>query len=110
MPKRKRMTVSEARAKLYDLVEYVTETPDSAVVIEHRDRKERAVLVDESHYRYLEAMVTELRKAIPDDGFRLAGSIQSDYTAEEIEEWIARNRREQEELLQKKLDSMFADD
>jgi PHD/YefM family antitoxin component YafN of YafNO toxin-antitoxin module len=106
--KKKRMTVAEARAKLYDLVEYVTETPDSSVVIEHRDRKERAVLVDEGHYRYLEAMVQEAQKdAKP---FKLAGSIQSDLTADELEEWLAQNRREQAELSRRKLDSIFADD
>lgn len=106
--KKKRMTVAEARAKLYDLVEYVTETPDSAVVIEHRDRKERAVLVDEGHYKYLEAMTQEARKdAKP---FKLAGSIQSDLTADELEEWLAQNRRDQAELSRKKLDSIFVDD
>ncbi|HLL47898.1 MAG TPA: hypothetical protein VK399_14400 [Longimicrobiaceae bacterium] len=106
--KKKRMTVAEARAKLYDLVEYVTETPDSSVVIEHRDRKERAVLVDEGHYKYLEAMTQEARKdAKP---FKLAGSMQSDLTADELEEWLAQNRRDQAELSRKKLDSIFVDD
>lgn len=105
---KKRMIVAEARAKLYDLVEYVTETPDASVVIEHRDRKKRAVLVDEGHYKYLEAMVKEAQKdAQP---FKLAGSIQSDLTADELEEWLAQNRRDQAELSRKKLDSIFADD
>jgi PHD/YefM family antitoxin component YafN of YafNO toxin-antitoxin module len=107
---RKRMTVSEARAKLFDLVEYVTETPDAAVVIEHRDRRERAVLIDESHYQYLEALASRVRKEAESQPFRLAGSIESDFTAEEIEEWIDQNRREQAELFRKKLDEMFADD
>lgn len=106
---RKRMTVSEARAKLYDLVEYVTETPDSAVVIEHRNRKERAVLVDEGHYRYLEAVVEEVRKR-EKEPFRLAGSIHTDLSDEELDEFFARNRREQAELARKKLESIFADD
>ena len=106
--KKKRMTVAEARAKLYDLVEYVTETPDSAVVIEHRDRKERAILVDEGHYKYLEAMVHEAQKdAKP---FKLAGSIQSDLTADELEDWLTQNRREQAEMARKRLDALFADD
>ena len=108
--KKKRMTVAEARAKLYDLVEYVTETPDSAVVIEHRDRKERAVLVDEGHYKYLEAMAKEVKKdAKP---FRLAGSILTPEGVAEIdvEDMIAEVRRNNETALQKKLDEIFADD
>jgi PHD/YefM family antitoxin component YafN of YafNO toxin-antitoxin module len=108
--KKKRMTVAEARAKLYDLVVYVTETPDSAVVIEHRDRKERAVLVDEGHYKYLEAMVKEARKdAKP---FKLAGSILTPVGVAEldVEEMIAEVRRNDEVALQKKLDEIFADD
>lgn len=108
--KKKRMTVAEARAKLYDLVEYVTETPDSAVVIEHRDRRERAVLVDESHYRYLEAMTREAKKdAKP---FKLAGSILTPEGVAEldVEEMIAEVRRKDEIALQKKLDEIFADD
>lgn len=105
--KKKRMTVAEARAKLYDLVEYVTETPDSAVVIEHRDRRERAVLVDENHYKYLEAMLHEAQKgATP---FKLAGSIRSELTADELEEWLDRNRREQAEMRRRKLDALFDD-
>src|SRR5687768_6953699 len=107
--KKKRMTVAEARAKLYDLVEYVTETPDSLVVIEHRDRKERAVLVDEGHYKYLEAMAKEVKKdAKP---FRLAGSILTPAGAAEIdvEDVIAEVRRNNESALQKKLDEIFSD-
>ncbi|MEW5928364.1 MAG: hypothetical protein AB1941_12930 [Gemmatimonadota bacterium] len=107
--KKKRMTVAEARAKLYDLVEYVTETPDSAVVIEHRDRKERAVLVDENHYKYLEAMTREAKKdAKP---FKLAGSLRSvDGNDVDLVEILEQNRREQAELFQKKLDSIFSAD
>lgn len=108
--KKKRMTVAEARAKLYDLVEYVTATPDSAVVIEHRDRRERAVLVDEGHYRYLETVVEEVRKR-DDPPFRLAGSLRSvDGNDVDLVEVLERNRKEQAELFQKKLDGIFSDD
>lgn len=97
---KKRLTVSEARAKLFELVEYVTDTPDAAVVIEHRNRKGRAVLVDESHYQYLEAMASELKKQA--QPFRLVGSIQSDLSANELEEAMEENRREQARLAQEK--------
>ena len=108
--KKKRMTVAEARAKLYDLVEYVTKTPDSSVVIEHRDRKERAVLVDEGHYKYLEAMTQEAKKGARP--FKLAGSILTPVGVAEldVEEMLAEVRRNDEIALQKKLDEIFADD
>ena len=108
--KKKRWTVAEARAKLYDLVEYVTETPDSAVVIEHRDRKERAVLVDEGHYKYLETVVYEMRKR-EEEPFKLAGSLRSvDGNDVDLVEVLEKNRKEQAELFEKKLDDIFSDD
>ncbi len=108
--KKKRMTVAEARAKLYDLVEYVTETPDSSVVIEHRDRKERAVLVDEGHYKYLETVVYEMKKR-DEKPFKLAGSLRSaDGNDVDLVEVLERNRKEQADLFQKKLEGIFSDD
>jgi PHD/YefM family antitoxin component YafN of YafNO toxin-antitoxin module len=108
--KKKRMTVSEARANLYDLVEYVTGTPDSSVVIERRSRKGRAVLVDEGHYRYLEAVAGEVRKEAESRPFRLAGSMRSHLSEDELDDWLDRNRKEQAELARKKMDAIFADD
>jgi PHD/YefM family antitoxin component YafN of YafNO toxin-antitoxin module len=103
---KKRMTVSEARARLFDLVEYVTETPDAAVVIEHRSRKGRAVLVDESHYQYLEAMASELKKQAKP--FRLAGSLRPvDGSEVDLVEIVEENRRKQAELSRKKLDGIW---
>lgn len=108
--KKKRMNVAEARAKLYDLVEYVTGTPDSAVVIEHRDRNERAVLVDEGHYRYLESVVYEMKKR-DEKPFKLAGSLRPvDGNDVELVEVLEKNRKEQAELFRKKLDGIFSDD
>lgn len=109
---KKRLTVSEARAKLFDLVEYVTETPDSTVVIEHRDRKGRAVLVDESHYQYLEAMTRELKKQVPPTEFRLAGSLLPPEGDDGVDlgEVLDQVRKEQAILFQKKLDEIFSDD
>lgn len=108
---KKRMTVAEARAKLYDLVEYVTETPDSAVVIEHRDRRERAVLVDESHYQYLEALARETRKAAEAQPFRLAGSLRpADGSDVDLGEVIDSIGREQADLARRKQDGIFTDE
>ncbi len=101
MDQRKRMTVSEARAKLYELVEEVTDAPDQAVVIEHRDRRSRAVLVDESHFQYLEAIATEYRKR--STPFRLRGSLELAVSEDEFDEWMDRNRSEQSRLSREKL-------
>lgn len=107
---KKRMTVSEARANLFDLVEYVTETPDASVVIEHRNRKERAVLVDESHYRYLEATVEAVKKRDAEP-FRLAGSLRPvDGSDVDLVDVVEQTRREQAALFEKKLKEMFEDE
>ncbi len=79
----KNVTISEARAKLFELVDYVTETPDGVVLIRHRDRKERAALVSESQLEYLRisarAQATRRRAA-----FRLIGSATLHVDPEEV--------------------------
>lgn len=94
---KKRMSVSEARASLYELVDYVTDTPEAQVVIEHRNRKGRAILVDEARYRYLETTLRELEKrdAKP---FKLFGSMTSAVPDDEFDRWIEENRAEQARL------------
>ena len=69
----KSITITEARRRLFDLFEEVLERGDAVVAIEHRDRKERAVLVSESYVRSLEARVAAL-EAKNGSGFRLIGS------------------------------------
>lgn len=98
---KKRMTVSEARAHLYELVEYVTDTPDAEVVIEHRSRKGKAVLVDAARLTYLETTLRELQKreAKP---FRLQGSMELLVTEDEFDEWMEESRREQARLFEQK--------
>jgi PHD/YefM family antitoxin component YafN of YafNO toxin-antitoxin module len=78
------LSISEARARLPELAQLVMETPGRAIIIEHRDRKERVVLTAESHFLRLEAMVEHLKdqSAAP---FSLAGSITSDLADEDLE-------------------------
>lgn len=71
----KTMKISEARAKLFDLVDLVTEDSGAVVLIEHRDREKQAALVSRDHLEYLERTVRELRK-LTGSTFRLEGSIQ----------------------------------
>lgn len=81
-----RLSISEARARLPELAQRVMDAPGEMVIIEHRDRKERLVLTTESHVRMLEAraeaFMKRTRKGTP---FRLAGSLHTDLSDEELE-------------------------
>lgn len=94
---KKRMSVSEARATLYELVDYVTESPEAQVVIEHRNRKGRAILVDEARYRYLETTLRELEKLYAKP-FKLQGSMTSPLSDDEFDRLFEENRAEQARL------------
>lgn len=65
--------ISDARARLFDLVESVTGEDGVVVLLEHRDRAERAALVSERYLRYLQNTIMELRR-YGGRPFRLAGS------------------------------------
>lgn len=65
--------ISDARARLFDLVESVTGEAGGVVLLEHRDRAERAALVSERYLRYLQNTIGELRRH-GSHPFRLAGS------------------------------------
>lgn len=45
--------ISEVRKELFDLFEEVTGDPDRVIVIQHRNREERAVLASERHWKAL---------------------------------------------------------
>ena len=105
--KKKRMMVSEAH-ELYGLVDYVTDDPDAAVVIERRNRKGRAILVDEGHLNYLETTLRELRKR-QGSSFRLWGSLASDHSDDEVEAALLETRREQSLLAEAKLAAIVAE-
>ncbi|MGH7563506.1 MAG: hypothetical protein ACREK5_03670 [Gemmatimonadota bacterium] len=83
--------ISEARAKLFDLVDFVIDAKDDVVLIEHRDRSERAALLSESYLRYLTGTLEHLRS----DGLqdvRLAGSMRLLVSEDELERSIAESR------------------
>ena len=46
--------ISEARRRLFELVDRVLDHPDEAVYIEHRDRPQRVALVSEARLESLE--------------------------------------------------------
>ena len=88
----KKLSVSEARANLFDLVEQVTADPREEVVIEHRSQKGRAVLVDAGHYEYLKAAAAGLRR-IRERPFKLKGSMRQTVPPDEFDHWFEENRR-----------------
>jgi hypothetical protein len=101
------LTISEARARLPELARYVTSRPDAVVRIENRRRGERVVLTSERYLDSLEAFVKESKKGTVEP-FKLAGSIESDLSAEELEAALEAINAEQAALgLEKML--RFAD-
>jgi hypothetical protein len=107
MPRKKKsepdaLTVSQARAQLFDLIDEVTQNPEAPVVIEHRDRDERAVLVDERHYRYLVEAAHGVMVA-RERPFKLFGSMRLNVPEDEFDAWLDENRRTQADLATRKL-------
>jgi PHD/YefM family antitoxin component YafN of YafNO toxin-antitoxin module len=80
--------ISEARARLFDLVDQVTEAREGVVLIEHRDRAERTALISERYLRYLQSTIAELRKS-RGPAFRLAGSARLVARPDEVETALA---------------------
>lgn len=98
----RKLKVSEARAQLFDLVDYVTSREEGVVLIEHRDRPERAALLSEGHLRYLYTTIEELEKRNRSP-FRLKGSAKLLVSPEELEAGIAEDRKRQAALAAGKL-------
>jgi len=96
--KRREVKISEARQRLFELVEQVTSGDEPVVYIEHRDREHRAALVSEAHLRYLEARAAAAGGA----PFTLAGSMTLLVGEEELEQAISADRAEQSRLAREK--------
>ena len=100
-----RISISEARARLPELAQRAMAAPGSVIVIEHRDYLENLVLTTEAHLRMLETLV---EKATTKRGaaFRLAGSMTSDLTDEELEKSIETARAEAHAAAEAKLERL----
>ena len=103
--KDREITVSEARSRLFELVEKVADNPREEVVIEHRDGKGKAVLVDSHHYEYLKATAHGVMTA-RERPFRLYGSMRLAVPEDEFDSWLDDNRKSQAELSARKLDDL----
>lgn len=97
--KRREVKISEARQRLFELVEQVTSGDEPVVYIEHRDRQHRAALVSEAHLRYLEARAAAATRSAP---FKLAGSMTLLVSDEELEQAMSADRAEQSRLAREK--------
>jgi hypothetical protein len=80
----RRISISEARAKLPDIAKRVARAPGAVQYIAHRDLEEDLALTTASYIRYLETMVMELKKRNT-NAFVLAGSIETELTDEELD-------------------------
>lgn len=98
----RRLNISEARSKLPELAKFLAQHSDQVILVEHRDLEETIALTTEGHLRYLETAVKELKKQICKP-FKLAGSITSQLSDEELEEALKELREEQARLGDQKL-------
>lgn len=81
------VSISDARARLPELAKHLANNPEDVVIIEHRDLPERIVMVNENYLRFLETLVKEKVKP-KTGGFRLAGSITSDLSDDELDAFL----------------------
>jgi Ni,Fe-hydrogenase maturation factor len=93
----RQINISEARGKLPELAQLLVRSPGEVVWIEHRDLDERLALTTESHIQRLQLLVKELRKQVTRP-FKLAGSLESELSDEEIEVSLQAIRKEQNRL------------
>lgn len=98
----RRLTISEARGNLLQLARFLADHPHEVVLVEHRDLDQRIALTTEGHIRYLESVMRELKKQVGRP-FKLAGSIASSLSDEELEAALRATREEQAGLWEKKL-------
>jgi len=79
----RKLSISEARAKLPELARRLVKSPGRVEIITHRDLDEDIAMTTSSYIRYLEDSVQELRHRA--GGFKLAGSVTSSLTDDELE-------------------------
>jgi len=89
-----RIGISEARARLPELVRYVAEQDGAVVVIENRRMEEAVVLTSEKHMRSLEVRVKELEKKVA-GGFQLKGSLVTDMSDDALTTALEQLRADQ---------------
>lgn len=106
MPKPLRISISEARARLPELAQRAMAAPNGVIIIEHRYHNANLVLTTEAHYRMLEAKAHKRNKG----KFKLAGSISTDLSPEELEAAIEASSAAADALSKKEIMEELYDD
>lgn len=111
MPKSHPLPISTARSQLFTLFDGVVAGTRNHVLIERRNRSERAVLTSERYLRHLEDQVRDLTHALgrvseTPPPYNFIGSAASELPAEEI---IGRNRARQKRLTDAKMARLHAE-
>jgi PHD/YefM family antitoxin component YafN of YafNO toxin-antitoxin module len=83
MAKRLRVTMSKARAHLFELADFVRSDEDTVVVLEERGNADAVALVREARLNYLEESVKHAAKREA-TAFKVAGSLSSRLDDEEL--------------------------
>ncbi len=98
----RKLNISEARGRLPEIAKFLSSHPDQVILVEHRDLPETMALTTARHLRYLETVVEELRKQASRP-FKLAGSITSRLSDEDLDNALAEGRKSQAELARRRL-------
>jgi len=102
----RKLTISEARARLPELARKVVSEPGTVEYIAHRDLPDDLALTAASHLRALERTVEELRKRLNMAPFKVAGSLASELNDDALEDVLARIRGEAGESARRKLEDL----
>jgi hypothetical protein len=96
------ISISEARGKLPQIAKFLKKSPREVVYIEHRDMDDRLAIVSERHLRNLESIVKSLKDRFSKP-FRLAGTIESKLSDQELERVLDSVKKDQESKALEKL-------
>jgi hypothetical protein len=97
----RKLSISEAWAKLPELARRLVKSPGRVEIITHRDLEEDIAMTTSGYIRYLEESVRELRGRAGE--FKLAGSMTTTLSDDEIERSLADVRLDASDLAEEKL-------
>ncbi len=102
----RKLTISEARARLPELARKVVSEPGAVEYIAHRDLPDDLVLTSAKHLRSLEKTIEDLRKRMNMTPFKLAGSLATELDEDSLESVLASIRSEADEAARRKLEDL----
>ncbi len=102
----RKLTISEARARLPELARKVVSEPGAVEYIAHRDLPDDLALTSARHLRSLEKTIEDLRSRLRMSPFRLAGSLATALDEDTLERVLATIRSEADESARRKLEEL----